>query len=65
MALTFKQINDVVMVRNEKELAKVIMYGDSCIELHENIVGWVEKEKSLFENIWKSIVAALFSSAFF
>ena len=53
------------MVRNEKELAKVIMYGDSCIELHENIVGWVEKEKSLFENIWKSIVAALFSSAFF
>jgi len=31
------------MVQNEKELAKALMRGDSCIELHEDFVSGVEK----------------------
>ena len=53
------------MVRNEKELAKAIMCGDLRIELHEDLVGGVEKIKNPSEVVWKSVAAALVTSAFF
>lgn len=53
------------MVRNEKELAKAIMRGDSRIELHEDLLSGVEKIKDPSEVVWKSVAAALVASAFF
>lgn len=53
------------MVRNEKELAKAIMRGDSQIELHQDFVSGVAKIKNPSEVVWKSVAAALVASAFF
>jgi hypothetical protein len=53
------------MVTNEKALANAIMRGDSRIELSKEIVGGVEKIKNPSEVVWKSVAAALVTSAFF
>jgi hypothetical protein len=53
------------MVKDEKELAKAIMRGESHIELSNDLVGGVEKIKDPSEVVWKSVAAALVSSAFF
>lgn len=53
------------MITNGKELAKAIMSRDSRIELHKDLVGSVEKIKKPSEIVWKSVVAALVTSAFF
>jgi hypothetical protein len=53
------------MVHNEKELAKAILRGDSRIELSSDLVSGVEKIKDPSEVVWKSVAAALVSSAFF
>lgn len=53
------------MVKNEKELADAIMRGDTIIELNELLVSGVGKIKYPSEVVWKSVVAALISSAFF
>lgn len=53
------------MVINEKELAKAIMRHDSRIELHKDLIGGVEKIKNPSEVVWKSVAAALVTSAFF
>ena len=53
------------MVLNEKELAKAIMRCDSRIELHKDLIGGVEKIKNPSEVVWKSVAAALVTSAFF
>ena len=53
------------MVKNEKELAKAIMRGDSRIELHDDLVSGVEKIKNPSEVVWMSVAAALVSSSFF
>ena len=53
------------MVLNEKELAKAIMRRDSRIELHKDLIGGVEKIKNPSEVVWKSVAAALVTSAFF
>lgn len=53
------------MVLNEKELAKAIMKHDSRIELHKDLIGGIEKIKNPSEVVWKSVAAALVTSAFF
>lgn len=53
------------MVLNEKELAKAIMKHDSRIELHKDLIGGIEKIKKPSEVVWKSVAAALVTSAFF
>lgn len=53
------------MVLNEKELAKAIMKHDSRIELHKDLIGGIEKIKNPSEIVWKSVAAALVTSAFF
>ena len=53
------------MVSNEKELAKAIMRGDTRIELSSDLLDGVEKIKDPSEVVWKSVAAALVSSAFF
>jgi len=53
------------MIRNEKELAKAIMRGDSRIELSADLVSGVSKIKYPSEVVWKSVAAALVASAFF
>ena len=53
------------MVLSEKELAKAIMRRDSRIELHEDLIGGVEKIKNPSEVVWKSVAAVLVTSAFF
>jgi hypothetical protein len=49
------------MVTNEKELTKVIMRGDSRIELSNNLVSGVEKIKNPSEVVWVSVALALYS----
>lgn len=53
------------MVKNEKELAKAIMRGDSTIELSDSLVSPVSRIKDPSEVVWKSVAAALVTSAFF
>lgn len=53
------------MVRNEKELANAIMQGNSRIELHDDLISGVNKIKNPSEVVWKSVAAALVTSAFF
>lgn len=53
------------MIRNEKDLAKAIQRKEYLIELHEDLVGGVEKIKYPSSVVWASVVAALASSAFF
>ncbi|MCQ2075476.1 MAG: hypothetical protein MJZ20_00350 [Bacteroidaceae bacterium] len=53
------------MVRNEKELANAIMQGNSRIELHDDLVSGVNKIKYPSEVVWKSVAAALVTSAVF
>lgn len=53
------------MVSNEKELAKAIMRGDSTIELSDSLVSPVSRIKDPSEVVWRSIAAALVTSAFF
>lgn len=53
------------MVRNEKELANAIMQGNSQIELHDDLISGVNKIKNPSEVVWKSVAAALVTSAFF
>lgn len=53
------------MITDEKSLAKAIMRSDSRIELSENLADGVEKIKNPSEVVWKSVVAALVTSAFF
>lgn len=53
------------MISNEKDLAKAIIRGDCLIELSEDLVEGVEKIKNPSEIVWKSVAAALVTSAFF
>lgn len=53
------------MVNNEKDLAEAIMRGENRIVLSENVLGGVEKIKNPSEVVWKSVAAALVTSAFF
>lgn len=53
------------MIKDEKNLAKAIMRGDSRIELSESLADGVEKIKNPSEVVWKSVAAALVASAFF
>ncbi|MCM1220679.1 MAG: hypothetical protein NC548_39940 [Lachnospiraceae bacterium] len=53
------------MVRNEKELAKALLAHDSRIELHDSLTGGVSKIKCPSDIVWKSVAAALVTSAFF
>lgn len=53
------------MVKEEKELAKAIMRGDSRIELSSDMASGVEKIKDPSDVVWKSVAAALVTSAFF
>ena len=53
------------MVKNEQELAEAIMRRDSIIELSEYLVDGVDKIKYPDGVVWKSVAAALVTSAFF
>lgn len=53
------------MVRNERELAKAIQHRESVIDLHNELIGGVEKIKDPSAIAWASVAAALASSAFF
>lgn len=53
------------MVRNERELAKAIQHRESVIDLHNDLIGGVEKIKDPSAIAWASVAAALASSAFF
>lgn len=53
------------MVNNEKDLAKAIMRGELSIVISENLVEGIEKIKNPSEIVWKSVAAALVTSAFF
>ena len=51
------------MVRNERELAKAIQHRESVIDLHNDLIGGVEKIKDPSAIAWASVAAALASSA--
>ena len=53
------------MIYNEKELAVAIMRGDTQIYIHDDLISGVSKIKNPSEVVWKSVVAALATSAFF
>lgn len=53
------------MVRTEKDLAKAILCRESVIDLHNDLIGGVEKIKDPSAIAWASVAAALVSSAFF
>lgn len=53
------------MIDNEKELAKAIMRGDSTIRLSVSLEAGVSKIKNPSEVVWRSVAAALITSAFF
>ena len=53
------------MVRTEKDLAKAILRRESVIDLHNDLIGGVEKIKDPSAIAWASVAAALASSAFF
>ena len=53
------------MVRTEKDLAKAILRRESVIDLHNELIGGVEKIKDPSAIAWASVTAALASSAFF
>lgn len=53
------------MVRNERELAKAIQHRESVIDLHNDLIGGVEKIKDPSAIAWASVATALASSAFF
>lgn len=53
------------MIRNEKDLAKAIMKGESRIEISDDLASAVEKIKDPTDVVWTSVAAALAASAFF
>ncbi len=53
------------MIKNEKQLAKGILAGEARMELSEKLVSGVEKIKKPSDVVWKSVAAALATSAFF
>lgn len=53
------------MIDNEKDLANAIMRGDYTIELDAALEAGVSKIKYPSEVVWRSVAAALITSAFF
>lgn len=53
------------MIDNEKDLADAIMRGDHTIELDVALEVGVSKIKNPSEVVWRSVAAALITSAFF
>lgn len=52
-------------VSNEKELAKAIMRNEHSITMSSSLVDGVRKIRDPSDVIWKSVAAALVTSAFF
>lgn len=50
---------------NEKELAKVIMAGETKIELDESLISGVSKILNPSEVAWSAVMSALVASSFF
>lgn len=53
------------MISSEKKLAQAIMRGDDRIQLSESLASSVAKIQYPSEVVWKSVAAALATSAFF
>ena len=56
--------NDMIMLIDEKPLAKAIMRGDSRIEIDGYLSSCVEKIQSPSSVVWDSVFATLIATAF-